>query len=93
MEHTTSRLPVYAHWHGQEIVVDLPENQPEPGVGTVIHLTINVAGELQRRPFRVTAKRQRTDTERSGLLTRWGIGNDGLPIAVDLDVELHRPEH
>lgn len=93
MEQTGTRLPYYAHWQGEEIPVDLPENQPDPNVGTIIHLTVNLAGEAQRRPFKVMAKRMRTDTEESGLLTRWGIGNDGLPIAVDLDVELHRPEH
>ena len=91
--HTTTRLPYYAHWQGEEIPVDLPDSQPEPGVGSIIHLTVNIAGQVQRRTFQVTAKRQRTDRDRSGLLTRWGIGSDGIPIAVDLDVELHRPEH
>ena len=90
---TSTRLPYYAHWQGQEIPVDLADNQPDPDVGTVIHLTVDMAGQLQRRPFKVTAKRQRTDAERSGLLTRWGIGSDGIPIAVDLDVELHVPGH
>lgn len=91
--HATTRLPYYAHWQGQELIYDLPETQPEPGIGSIIHLTVDIAGELQRRTFKVTAKRQRTDTERSGLLTRFGIGSDGIPTAVDLDVELHQPGH
>lgn len=88
---TTSRLPYYAHWQGEEIPVDLPDVQPEPGVGSIIHLTVNMAGELQRWPFKVKARRMRTDSNRSGLLMHWGIGSDGLPIAVDLDVEPHEP--
>ncbi len=88
---TTSRLPYYAHWRGQELAYDLPETQPEPGVGTVIHLTVDIAGELQRRPFQVTARRQRTDSPHGGgLLARLGL-DDGIPTAVDLDVELHEP--
>jgi hypothetical protein len=87
--HTTSRLPYYAHWQGQELTFDLPDTQPEPGVGSIIHLTVNLAGEVQRRPFMVTAKRLRTDSPHSGgLLSRLGL-DDGIPIAVDLDVELH----
>ena len=90
---TSSRLPYYAHWHGQEQPLELPDSQPEPGVGSVIHLTVNLDGELQRRPFIVTAKHQRTNSEHgSGLLARLGLSN-GMPIAVDLDVELHNPEH
>jgi hypothetical protein len=87
--HTTSRLPYFAHWQGQELTYDLPDTQPEPGVGSIIHLTVNLSGELQRRPFMVTAKRLRTDSPHSGgLLARLGLDN-GIPIAVDLDVELH----
>jgi len=90
---TTSRLPYYAHWQGEEIVYDLPDTQPEPSIGSIIHLTVNLAGELQRRPFKVTGRRQRTNSEHSdGLLTRLGI-DQGIPTAVDLEVELHRPEH
>ena len=91
MQHTTTRLPYFAHWQGQEIPVELPDTQPEPGVGSVIHLTVDVAGEVQRRPFVVTARRMRTDSNRTGLLSQWGIGSDGLPIAVDLDVDPHIP--
>ena len=88
----TTRIPYYAHWQGEEIVYDLPETQPEPGVGSTIYLTVNLGGEVQRQPFVVTARRVRTDSERSGLLTRFGIGSDGVPTAVDLDVDLHRQE-
>lgn len=89
----TTRLPHYAHWQGEEIVYDLPDVQPEPGVGSIIYLTVNLAGEVQRRPFVVTGRRLRTDSPWSGgLLTRLGL-DDGVPTAVDLDVELHRPEH
>ena len=88
----TTRIPYYAHWQGEEIVYDLPDTQPEPGVGSIIYLTVNLGGEVQRRPFVVTARRVRTDSERSGLLTRFGIGSDGVPTAVDLDVDLHRQE-
>jgi hypothetical protein len=89
--HTVHRLPYYAHWHGQELVFDLPDTQPEPGIGSIIHLTVNLAGELQRRPFVVTARHVRTDSPHSGgLLSRLGL-DDGVPIAVDLDVDLHEP--
>ena len=92
MQHTTTRLPYYAHWQGEELALDLPDTQPEPGVGSIIHLTVNLAGQLQRRPFVVTARRTRTDSPHSGgLLSRLGL-DDGVPIAVDLDVEPHRPE-
>jgi hypothetical protein len=91
MHDTTTRLPYYAHWQGEELSFDLPETQPEPGVGSIIHLTVNLAGQLQRRAFVVTARRVRTDSPHSGgLLTRLGFDN-GVPIAVDLDVELHEP--
>jgi len=90
---STHRIPYFAHWHGQEQDVDLPDSQPEPGVGSIIHLTVNLDGELQRRPFVVTARRQRTDgADHLGLLNRLGI-DTGMPTAVDLDVELHNPEH
>ena len=93
MERTFSRLPYYAHWQGQELVFDLPDTQPEPGIGTIIHLTANIAGRLQRLPFKVTARRQRSDAGSSGgLMTRLGLGG-GIPTAVDLDVELFNPEH
>lgn len=89
-----TRLPVYAHWHGQEHIVDLAENQPTPDVGSVIHLTVDVNGELQRLPFKVTGRRQRTDSGREGgLLSRIGLDDAALPAATDLDVELHKPEH
>ena len=88
----TTRIPYYAHWQGEEIVYDLPDTQPEPGVGSIIYLTVSLGGEVQRRPFVVTARRVRTDAERTGLLTRFGIGSDGVPTAVDLDVDLHRQE-
>ena len=91
--HATWRLPHYVHWQGQELDFDLPDTQPEPGVGSIIHLTVTIAGELQRRLFRVTARRQRTDSgHSSGLLTRLGL-DYGVPTAVDLDVEPHDPEH
>jgi hypothetical protein len=89
----TTRIPYYAHWQGEEIAYDLPDTQPEPGVGSIIYLTVNMAGELQRRPFVVTGRRLRTDSLRSGgLLSRLGLV-DGIPTAVDLDVELRHTEH
>ena len=91
---TDTRLPTYAHWNGREIVVDLAENQPSPDVGSIIHLTVDVNGELQRLPFKVSDKRQRIDAEREpGLLTRLGMDGGALPVAIDLDVEPHDPEH
>ena len=91
MHPTSTRLPYYAHWQGQEIHFELADTQPEPGVGTIIFLTVNLAGEVQRRPFLVTARHVRTDSRHSGgLLTRLGL-DTGIPVAIDLDVDLHVP--
>ena len=92
MQHSTTRLPYYAHWQGEELTFDLPDTQPEPGVGSIIHLTVNIAGQVQRRAFMVTARHVRTDSPNGGgLLARLGL-DTGIPTAVDLDVELHEPK-
>jgi hypothetical protein len=91
---TDSRLPVFAHWQGREIIVDLPDNQPDPEIGSIIHLTVEVDGELQRRPFKVTDKHQRpANGSGTGLLSRLGLGGSFFPEAIDIDVTPHEPEH
>jgi hypothetical protein len=91
---TDTRLPVYAHWRDQVIVVDLAENQPRPDIGSIVHLTVDVDGSPRRLPFKITGKRQRTDPEHeAGLLARIGFDGGALPSAVDIDVEPHDPEH
>jgi hypothetical protein len=91
--HTDTRLPTYAHWRGREFVIDLAENQPTPDIGSIIHLTVDLNGELQRLPFRVTNRRLRTDSDGAGgLLSRFGLGGGGLPTATDLDVVPHDPK-
>ena len=79
--HTIARLPYYAHWQGQERIYDPPGDPARsPGVGSIIHLTVNLAGELRRLPFKVTvARRQRTDTEQSGPPDSTSIGSDERP--------------
>jgi len=93
-QQSETRLPVYAHWQGAEYAVDLAENQPTPDVGSVLHITVNLAGVSGRLPFKVTGKRQRIDPEReAGMLERLGFGSGSVPTAIDIDVIPHDPEH
>jgi hypothetical protein len=86
--HPRTRLPVVAHWRGQELAVDLADTQPDPDVGSVIHLTVDDAGQLQRRPFKVTGRRQLPEGGgEPSLLARLGFDGDTLPSCIVLDVD------
>jgi len=91
---TDTRAPVFAHWQGREIPVDLLDSQPDPDIGSIIHLTVDVGGKLQRHPFKVTGKRRRhAPRSEHGLLSRLGLGGTDFPAAIDIDVAPHKPEH
>lgn len=76
------RLPIYAHWDGQEFRVDRPASRAEPEIGEIVRLEIEEGCTTQRRPFRVVDKRDRLG---ESLLAPTGDGSQR--VAVDLDVE------
>jgi hypothetical protein len=77
------RLPIYAHWDGQEFRVDRLLTQPEPGVGSIVRIEIEEGCSTQRRPFRVVTRRERL-SEASGL----DAGTtEPKKVAIDLEVE------
>ena len=78
-------LPIYAHWDGQEFIVDRPSRQAEPKVGDVLRIEVEDGCNMQRRPFRVVARRDRLGApsagpDRSDAPRRVGIDIDVEPV-------------
>jgi hypothetical protein len=86
--HVHTRLPVVARWRGQEISVDLADTQPNPDIGSIVHLTVEIVGQLQRRPFKVVGRHWRGEDGREpGLLARLGFDGGAIPSCIVLDVD------
>jgi len=72
---TELRVPLYAHWEGQEYRVPWSVHRPEPQRNDRVRLEIDADNGPEWRSFRVVDKRDR-------------IGRGGQRLAIDLFVEL-----